>query len=67
MKSVFVVQHMNVLPDGQEDVKFIGAYRSSESAHAAIERLKTQPGFCDHPRLHCCPRTPWADVGGGLV
>ena len=51
MKSVFIVQHVNVLPDGQEDVKFIGAYRSSESAHAAIERLKTQPGFCDHPRV----------------
>jgi len=51
MRSVFIVQHLNVLPGGQEDVKLIGAYRSSEAAHAAIERLKAQPGFCDHPRL----------------
>ena len=29
----------------------IGVYRSAEAARAAIDRLKTQPGFCDHPRL----------------
>ena len=51
MRTVFVLQHVNVLPDGEEDVKFIGVYRSSEAAHAAIERLKVQPGFCEHPRL----------------
>lgn len=51
MNSVFIVQHLNVLPDGQEDVKLIGAYRSREAAHAAVERLKQQPGFCDHPHL----------------
>ena len=51
MKTVFIVQHLNVLPGGQENVKFIGAYRSSEAAHAAIERLKAQPGFCDYPQL----------------
>ena len=32
-------------------MKLIGAYRSSAAARAAIERLRTQPGFCDHPRL----------------
>jgi hypothetical protein len=51
MKTVFVLQHVNVLPGGEEDVKFIGVYRSSEVARAAIERLKVQPGFCEHPRL----------------
>ena len=51
MKSVFVVQHLHILPGGQENVKFIGAYRSSEAARAAIERLKAQPGFRDHPRI----------------
>jgi hypothetical protein len=40
MDSVFIIQHLNVLPSGQENVKFIGAYRSYESARAAIERLK---------------------------
>ena len=48
MKSVLIVQHLRLLPDGQrEDIKLIGAYSSLEAAHAAIERLKTQPGFCD--------------------
>lgn len=51
MNSVFIVQHLNVLPDGQEDVKLIGAYGSREAADAAVERLKQQPGFCDHPHL----------------
>jgi len=52
MKSVFIVQHLHVLPDGQrEDFKLIGAYRSLEDARAAIERLRSQPGFCDFPRL----------------
>lgn len=51
MTSVFIVQHLNVHSDGQENVKLIGAYRSAEAAHAAIERLKVQPGFRDHPRL----------------
>jgi hypothetical protein len=51
MKTVFVVQHVHVLPGGQEEVKFIGAYRSSEAALAAIGRLRVQPGFCEHPRL----------------
>jgi hypothetical protein len=27
----------------------IGVYRSEESAKGAIERLKDQPGFKDHP------------------
>lgn len=32
-----------------EDVKFIGAYSSEASAQAAVERLRTQPGFRDYP------------------
>ena len=51
MKTVFVLQHVDVFPSGEEDVKFIGVYRSSEAACEAIERLKTQPGFRDFPRL----------------
>ncbi len=49
--TVFVVQHLHVLSGGQEDVKLIGVYRSFEAAPAAIERLKQQPGFRDHPFL----------------
>jgi hypothetical protein len=51
MTTVFIVQHLHVLPDGQEDLKIIGAYRSAELAHAAIQRLRDQPGFRDHPQL----------------
>jgi hypothetical protein len=52
MKSVFIVFHVHVNPDDhREDIKLIGAYRSFETAHAAIERLRPQRGFCDFPRL----------------
>lgn len=51
MKSVFIVQHVHVLPDGQECVKLIGAYSTRESAHEAIGRVQIQPGFCDHPGI----------------
>ncbi len=51
MKSVFVLQHVHVISDTQEDVKLIGVYRSLEAAHAAINRLNNQPGFTEHRRL----------------
>jgi len=52
MKSVFVVKHSRSLSDGQyANIKFIGAYRSWDTAHAAVERLRSQPGFRDFPRL----------------
>lgn len=49
MKRVFVVQHVHVFGDGEEDVKMIGVYTSKESALRAVERLGTQPGFRDFP------------------
>jgi hypothetical protein len=49
--SVFVVQHIHILPGGNEDIKLIGIYRSAQSAQAAVERLKIQPGFRDNPTL----------------
>lgn len=51
MRTVFVLQHVHVVPEGEEDVKLIGVYRSYEIACAAIELLIVQPGFCDHPNL----------------
>jgi hypothetical protein len=51
MNSVFVVQHLHLDPGNSENIKLIGVYRSVESAHAAIDRLSVQPGFCDDPRL----------------
>jgi hypothetical protein len=51
MKSVFIVQHLHVFPDGSECVKLIGAYRCKAAALSAVERLRVQPGFCDYPRI----------------
>ena len=47
--KVWVVQHVHTLPSGQEDVKMIGVYADLQSAEEAVNRLKTQPGFCNHP------------------
>jgi hypothetical protein len=47
--DIFVVQHLHIHEDGEEDVKFIGVYSSREEAERAVERLKLQPGFCDVP------------------
>ena len=51
MQSVFVIQHLHLLPSGEEEVKLVGVYRSAEAARSAVERLRSQPGFRDHPRI----------------
>ena len=49
LQTVHVVQHAHQLADGSEDVKLIGVYRSRREAEGAVDRLRMQPGFCDHP------------------
>ena len=50
LKTVFLLQHVHVSDDGsEEDVKLIGVYRSRDLPEGAIERLRGQPGFVDHP------------------
>ena len=51
MSSAFIVQHMHVQSGGEEDIKLIGADSTRERALETVSRLRTQPGFCDHPRL----------------
>jgi len=51
MESVFVLQHLHVLPSGCDDVKMVGVYRSRAGAEAAVARLGVQPGFRDHPTI----------------
>ena len=51
MNSVFLVQHLHTLPDGNENVKTIGVYSSRTEALAAIDRLRRRPGFSASPRL----------------
>ena len=35
---------------GEDTELFIGVYRTEETAKAAIDRLKDQPGFRDYPQ-----------------
>ncbi len=51
MQTVFLLEHLHVLPDKSEDIKTIGIYRSKEEAIAAIERLKDQAGFSEFSNL----------------
>jgi hypothetical protein len=51
MNTVFVIQHLHVLPQGEEDFKLIGVYSTRAKALAAIERLREAPGFRDFPEL----------------
>src|SRR5215203_5871078 len=48
MKSVFILHHSYEI-DGREETKLIGAYTSEAKAEAAIEKLKTKPGFKVRP------------------
>jgi hypothetical protein len=36
--------------EGEDTELLIGVYRTEEAAKGAIERLKDQPGFKDHPK-----------------
>ena len=50
MTHVYVVQHTHESQDGkEEDVKFIGVYRTQSDADIAVIRLRALPGFCDYP------------------
>jgi len=49
MDTVYLLQHVHIIDEDDEDVKDIGVYRTEEAARAAIDRLGTQPGFRDHP------------------
>lgn len=51
MDCVFIVQHLHRHENGEDDVKMIGAYRTRESAVAAVERLRFQPGFRELPHI----------------
>ncbi|HEY9431070.1 MAG TPA: hypothetical protein VI260_06220 [Blastocatellia bacterium] len=45
--EIFVLQHVHMLDNGEEDVKMIGVYSSLERAEEAIKRLTMKPGFSD--------------------
>jgi hypothetical protein len=49
MDSVVILWHVHRLPDGEDDEKLIGVYRTDADARAAIERLRDKPGFRETP------------------
>jgi hypothetical protein len=46
---VYVVEHIHLIDDEQEDIKMIGVYSTQALAEQAIARLCVQPGFRDTP------------------
>lgn len=51
MKSVFLLQHLHVIAKDNKCTKVIGIYANKEDALSAIERLTSEPGFSDCPKL----------------
>jgi hypothetical protein len=47
--NVYILQHVHEFESGDEDVKLIGVYSSSEKANEAIARLREQRGFKEFP------------------
>jgi hypothetical protein len=63
MNSVFVLQHLHILNGDEENVKMLGVYSSRESALAAVERFRQQPGFRDLPQMAEYTDTPGVPEG----
>jgi hypothetical protein len=51
MNHVYLLYHLSTLRSGDQQVLFVGAYKTRASALRAIERLKKQPGFTRNPKL----------------
>lgn len=51
MESVYLLQHLHIINDDEEDVKVIGIYKTREDALNAIDRINKKPGFIDFPKL----------------
>jgi hypothetical protein len=47
--KVFMLEHVYIRDDGEEQIKLIGVYSTAIAAEQAIQRLRTQPGFRDTP------------------
>jgi hypothetical protein len=50
--------------EGEDIELLIGVYRTDEAAKGAIERLKDQPGFKDHPEGFRSIHVHWTKIRG---
>ena len=48
---LYIVEHLHILYDDVEDIKFLGVFSTKENAEKAIQILSKQPGFKDFPKL----------------
>lgn len=51
MQSVYLLQHLHIRPDGDEDYRLVGVYGSRSGATGAMGKLRAMPGFRDFPEL----------------
>jgi hypothetical protein len=51
MASVFLLQHCRVDEFACDNIKVVGIYSSRQEAEGAVERLRSLPGFRDHPHI----------------
>ncbi len=58
MTDVFLVQHVRSEGEDDEDVKIIGIFSNRKNAGAAVEKMKTAPGFCETPNGFSVDRYP---------
>lgn len=49
--TLYMVEHLHILYDGVEDIKFLGVFSTKEKAEKAIQMLSKQPGFKDFPKI----------------
>lgn len=66
MTAVYTLWHEYQMDDGRDEEKLIGIYSTPEKANAAVEQIRGQPGFKDHPdgfNVYSCEldSTSWLD------
>lgn len=49
--TVILLEHLRVDDNGNDHIKTVGIYRTQSGAEAAVERLKSMPGFRDAPEI----------------
>lgn len=47
--KIYLLWHTYAADSGDEDHKLIGVYSSEARAKEALEQVRSQPGFRDHP------------------
>ena len=48
---LYIVEHLHILYDDVEDIKFLEVFSTKEKAEKAIQILSKQPGFKDFPKI----------------